>query len=100
MSNIIITTKTSANVKDVMDDTRNAVNKIVLPADAKSPIITEIETNTKTAFSVLLYDPMNKSSRSLLIDRAIKLQKIIKAVSGVESVDLSAAGSNGKAASI
>ena len=90
ISNITITTKTSANVKDVMDDVRNSVNKVVLPSDAKSPIITEIETNTKTAFSVLIYDPSNKSSQSLLIDRAIKLQKNIKAVNGVESVDLSA----------
>lgn len=77
-----------------MDDVRNSVNKVVFPSDAKSPVITEIETNTKTAFSVLIYDPLNIASRSLLIDRAIKLQKIIKSVSGVESVDLSAGGSN------
>ena len=100
ISSIIVTTKTSATVKDVMDDVRNAVNKVTLPTDAKSPVITEIETNTKTAFSVLVYDPTNTSSKSLLIDRAIKLQKIIKTVSGVESVDLSAGGSNGKSASI
>lgn len=100
ISSITITTKTSANVKDVMDDVRNAVNKITLPTDAKSPIITEVETNTKTAFSVLLYDPTNTSSRALLIDRAIKLQKILKSVSGVESVDLSAGGAGGRAASI
>ncbi len=100
VSNITITTKTSANVKDVMDDVRNSVNKVVLPTDAKSPTITEIETNTKTAFSVLVYDPNNTSSRALLIDRAIKLQKTIKTVSGVESIDLSAGWSNGKSASI
>lgn len=75
-----------------MDDVRNAVNKITLPTDAKSPVITEIETNTKTAFSVLVYDPTNNSSRALLIDRAIKLQKVLKTVSGVESIDLSAGG--------
>ncbi|NRH21231.1 efflux RND transporter permease subunit [Candidatus Gracilibacteria bacterium] len=100
ISSIIITTKTSANVKDVMDDVRNAVNKITLPTDAKSPVITEIETNTKTAFSVLVYDPTNNSSRALLIDRAIKLQKVLKTVSGVESIDLSAGGAGGRSASI
>lgn len=100
ISSIIITNKTSANVKDVMDDVRNSVSKVILPTDAKSPVITEIETNTKTAFSVLIYDPTNKSSLSLLINRAIKLQKIIKTVSGVESVDLSAGGSNGRSSAI
>ncbi len=100
ISSIIVTTKTSANVKDVMDDVRNAVNKVVLPSDAKSPVITEIETNTKTAFSVIIYDPTNESSRSLLIDRVIKLQKIVKTVAGVESADLSAGGSNARQASI
>jgi multidrug efflux pump subunit AcrB len=85
-----VTTKTSAEVKDVMDDVRNAVSKVVLPTDAKSPVITEIETNTKTAFSVLIYDPTNSSSRSFLIDRAIKLQKAVKTINGVESIDLSA----------
>ena len=100
VSSIIVTTKTSANVKDVMDDVRNAVNKVTLPTDAKTPIITEIETNTKTAFSVLIYDPSNNSSHALLIDRAIKLQKKLKIVDGVESIDLSAGGANGRSAAI
>lgn len=95
ISNIVVTTKTSAEVKDVMDDVRNAVSKVVLPTDAKSPVITEIETNTKTAFSVLIYDPTNSSSRSFLIDRAIKLQKAVKTINGVESIDLSAWGGRG-----
>ena len=83
-----------------MDDVRNAVNKVTLPTDAKTPIITEIETNTKTAFSVLIYDPSNNSSHALLIDRAIKLQKKLKIVDGVESIDLSAGGANGRSAAI
>ena len=87
-------------MKDVLHDVRNAVNKVVLPSDAKYPVITEIETNTKTAFSVIIYDPTNESSRSLLIDRVIKLQKIVKTVAGVESADLSAGGSNARQASI
>jgi len=83
-----------------MDDVRNAVNKVTLPTDAKTPVITEIETNTKTAFSVLIYDPDNNSSHALLIDRAIKLQKRLKIVDGVESIDLSAGGANGRSAAI
>ncbi len=52
-----ITLKTSAIVKDVLDDVRNKVGRVTLPADAKTPVIIEVETDTGRAFSVFVYDP-------------------------------------------
>ncbi|MBX9809537.1 efflux RND transporter permease subunit, partial [Candidatus Gracilibacteria bacterium] len=89
-SRITVNVKTSANVKDVLDDVRNKVNRVILPADAKSPVITELETDTGRAFSVFIYDPSNQSSRSVLVARAIELQNTVKTVPGIESIDFSA----------
>lgn len=90
ISNVIVNVKTSAKVKDVLDDVRNKVNRVTLPVDAKSPIITERETDTGRAFSIFIYDPSNAASRSVLVARAIELQKTVKSVPGIESVDFSA----------
>jgi multidrug efflux pump subunit AcrB len=90
ISSVTVNVKTSAKVKDVLDDVRNKVGTVILPADAKTPVITEIKTDTGRAFSVFVYDPSGKSSRSILVARAIDLQNIVKLVSGIESVDLSA----------
>lgn len=87
--------KTSAIVKDVLDDVRNKVGSVVLPADAKTPVITEIKTDTGRAFSVFIYDPSNQASRSVLVARAIDLQNRVKLISGIESVDLSASTNTG-----
>lgn len=90
ISQISITLKTSATTKDVLDDVRNKVNRVVLPTDAKTPVITEIETDTSRAFSVFIYDMSNTASRSSLLARAIDLQERVETVAGIESVDLSA----------
>lgn len=89
-SRITINVKTSANIKDVLDDVRNKVNRVTLPTDAKTPVITELETDTGRAFSVFIYDPTNQSSRSVLVARAIELQNRVKSVPGIESIDFSA----------
>ena len=90
VSSLTLTLKTSADVKDVMSDVRNAVSKVSLPTDAKTPIITEIETDTNRAFSIFLFSKIPNSSPSFLFDRAIKLQKELEQVSWVNKVDLSA----------
>ncbi len=89
-SRITVNIKTSASSKVILDDIRNTVTRIVLPVDAKSPVITELKTNTGRAFSVFIYDPTDKSTHSALVARAVELQKNIKSVPGVQSIDFSA----------
>jgi HAE1 family hydrophobic/amphiphilic exporter-1 len=92
---VTVNVKTSANVKDVLDDIRNQVGSVLLPTDAKTPTIVEIKTDTGRAFSVFVYDPSGKVTRSVLVARAIELQKRVKLVSGIESVDLSSSSDAG-----
>lgn len=89
-SSLALTLKTSADTKDVLSDVRSSVARVSLPADAKTPVITEIETDTTRAFSVFLYAKNPETSRALLYQRAIELQKAIEKVPGINSVNLSA----------
>lgn len=91
ISSLTINLKTNAVVKDVLNDVRNKINRVTLPSDAKSPIITEVETDTNRAFSIYLYSKNRDETKAVLYARAAELQKKIEAVSGIDSVDLSAA---------
>jgi multidrug efflux pump len=82
--------KTSADTKEVLNDIRNSVNKVSLPSDAKTPTITEIETDTNRTFSVFLYSKNPDTSRAVLFDRAIHLQKEVEKGSGIDSVEITA----------
>lgn len=86
-SSVIITLETWADTKDVVNEVRNNVNKIVFPTDAKSPVITEIDTDTKQAFWVYLYSNDPNISKGILVEKANILKNNIEKVSLVESVD-------------
>lgn len=85
-SSIILTLKTWANSKDIVNEVRNNVNRIVLPTDAKAPVITELDTDTKQAFWVYLYSKNPDISKSLLIEKANVLKNDIEKAEWIESV--------------
>ncbi len=89
ISSIAVNLRTDANTKDLLNDIRNKVNRVQLPSDAKTPVITEIETDTNRTFSVFLYSKIPGVSKSLLFSRAVDLQKRIEWAAGVNKVDLS-----------
>lgn len=91
-SSISLTLKTDVDTKDVLSDVRSAVGRVNLPADAKAPSITEIETDTNRAFSIFLYAKNPNLSRSYIFDRAIALQDAIEKTPGINTVNLSAGG--------
>lgn len=90
MSSLVLTLRTDANTKDVMNDVRNKVGRVILPADAKTPTITEIETDTNRAFSTYIYAKHGEPSKAFLYARAVELQHRIESVKGIDTVDLSA----------
>lgn len=94
-SSLSLTLKTDADTKDVLSDVRSAVARVNLPEEAKTPVITEIETDTSRAFSIFLYAKDVRTSRALLFDRAIAIQKSVENISGINSVVLSAGGNGG-----
>lgn len=87
-SSIAITLKSDADSKDVLDNVRNNINRIQLPVDAKTPVITEIETNTNQVFSAYIYSKNPDVSKAFLIDRAIELQHELEKLPWIEKVNL------------
>jgi multidrug efflux pump subunit AcrB len=66
------------------------VARVPLPSEAKTPVITEIETDTSRAFSIFLYAKNPDISQAFLFDRARVLQKSIENVAGINNVNLAA----------
>lgn len=86
MSMLTLTLKTSADVKDVLSEVRNNVNRARLPTDAKTPIITEVETDTNQTFSVYIYAKRPNISEPFLFDRAKILKDEIEKLGVIDSV--------------
>lgn len=87
-SSITLTLKTSADVDSVLSDVRSAVARAVLPTDAKSPTISEIETDTSMAFSVFLYKKSGSADLDTLFERAKLLKKEMELTPGINSVEI------------
>jgi len=94
-SSIVLTLRTDAEMQDVLSEVRSSVARVPLPGDAKTPVITEIKTDTNRTFSVFLYSKDRNVSQSALFDRAKILQDAIESVSWVNSVTLSVWGFSG-----
>jgi multidrug efflux pump subunit AcrB len=77
-------------MQDVLSDVRSAVARAVLPTDAKSPNIAEIETDTNRAFSIFLYNTEGNDSLDALFERARELKKSLEQTPGVNTVSISA----------
>ena len=86
-----MTLKTNADTKEVINDIRNSISRVVLPTDAKAPVVTEIEADTNRTFSVFLYGKKDDTSKAFLFDRAYKLKQAIEKVPGINDVILSVA---------
>ena len=84
-----MTLKTNADTKEVINDIRNSISRVVLPTDAKAPIVTEIEADTNRTFSVFLYSKKDDISKAFLFDRAHNLKEAIEKVSGINNVVIS-----------
>lgn len=96
ISNITLTLKTSANVDSVLSDVRSAVARAVLPTDAKSPNIIEVETDTSMAFSVFIYKKNGETDLDTLFDRAKTLKKELELAPWVNNVDITSSVGAGR----
>jgi hypothetical protein len=61
----------------------------MLPNDAKTPVITEINTDTKEVFELYIYGKQANTSKELIIAKAKKLKDEIEKLSSIESVKFS-----------
>lgn len=86
---LMLTLKTDADSKDVLSDVKSRVDSVSLPSDATTPSVTEILTDTSTAFTFALYEKNNHASRAELMSKAQEIKKRLEAISTVNSVNIS-----------
>lgn len=70
VSNITIELENTADIRDVLTDIKDWVDKVDLPEDAEDPLVTELSTNSDLMFEVLLYWDASKFSDFDLIQKA------------------------------
>ncbi len=85
----MLTLKTDADSKDVLNDIKSRVDSVSLPNDATTPTVSEILTDTSMAFTFAVYEKDNKATRSELIAKAQELKKTLEGLPTVNSVDIS-----------
>ncbi len=82
-----VTLKTSANTKDVINDIRNSIGRLVFPTDAKAPVVTELKTDTNQAFSVYVYTKDPEMSDDALRAKTFLVKEAVEKVSGIDSAE-------------
>lgn len=85
VSSVLATLKTDANTKDVVNEIRNNVNRVSLPADAKTPVITEINTDTQQAFSLYIYAKKEGIGKNILMTYAQEVKTALEDIPWIES---------------
>lgn len=78
VSSIVITLKNETNTKDFVNDLKTEIAKVLLPSDAKDPLVSEISTANEVLFELMLYgnskDFTNNHLRTLAYEMADNLQ--------------------------
>ena len=73
----IIELENGVDMTKALSDVKTAVAKVSLPSDAKDPVITEVSTDNKKMFSVILYGKSSTVSPDFLKEKARKLKKTL-----------------------
>lgn len=73
-SSIIVELENDANTNDVLLDIKDAVDKTNLPSDAEEPVVTEISSDNKMMFNVLLYGDKDTYSQLYLVEKARRIK--------------------------
>ena len=90
ISTILITLKNGIDTKDFINDVKNKVDKVLLPLDAKSPIVTEISSSNEILFEMMLVWPSGQFGQNHIRTLANNLKAHIKGQWGI--VDVKIAG--------
>jgi len=87
-STISITLTNDASTTEVVTDINDSLERVNFPSDAEDPVVTEIATDTKQMFDVLLYGPSETTSAQLLKQRARSLQSQLEWKGRISTIDI------------
>lgn len=88
VSSITIELENDANIKDVLVDIKDEVDKTALPSDAEDPLVTEISSDNEAMFSVILYWDKDSISPVLLKQKARVIKDALTNEWAITSIDI------------
>ncbi len=86
VSNITVTLENEADTNQVLTDIKDEIDKTVLPTDVEDPIVTEISTDTKQMFDILVYAPENRISEWELKQKAEKIKALLEGKNKISTI--------------
>lgn len=89
------TLENDADGDSIANKVQDAIKNISFPADAKDPIVSQIDTNTigKMMFSLALYTKDPRYSQEYLTDKALNLKKNLEGKGDIDTISLGSSSS-------
>lgn len=88
VSSTVITLKNWIITQDFINEVKTKIEPLVLPTDAKKPIVSELSTSNEALFNMILYAPMEYFSMNQLRSLAMNFKKDIKGKWGILDVKI------------
>ena len=95
LSTVMATLENDADGDSIANKVQDAIKNISFPADAKDPIVSQIDTNTigKMMFSLALYTKDPRYSQEYLTDKALNLKKNLEGKGDIDTISLGSSSS-------
>ncbi len=88
LSNIIVEFNSDVDITKALVDVKDAVDKVDLPSEAEDPLVTDVTTDSKKIFDVLLYSDSKKYSKYFLMKKAENIKYNLEWNKIIDSVDI------------
>ena len=88
ISSVTAELENDANVKDVMIDIKDEIDKIQFPSDAEDPQVIEISSDNEAMFDMVLYAKKDISSPALLKQEARVIKDALNNYGNISSIDI------------
>ena len=88
ISSTVITLKNGVITQDFINEVKTKIDPLVLPTDAKTPIVTELSTANETLFSLILYAPTDIFTMNQMRSLAMDFKKDVKGKWGILDVKI------------
>ncbi len=88
VSAIVITLKNWTNTQNFINETKTKTDNVILPTDAKKPVVTELSTANETLFKLILFGPTENFTMNQMRSLAMDFKKDIKWKGGILDVKI------------
>ena len=88
VSSVTVELDNDVDVKDVMIDIKDELDKVDLPTEAEDPLVIEVSSDNESMFDLILYTEKDISSPALLKQQARTIKDGLSNFGNVSSIDI------------